>query len=240
MSKELNKKNDLEGKTHPKKESNNILSENNPLRVKLFGTVKFYDSEKGFGFIKPEDSSDKEIFVASGYTNAFKKAIVEEIEFPEVHISTKNIAHSEIAFKESIPPLKALFAKEGKLAEQMNRVRLSTIFTPPPLRTKCLITIVHPKTIVAEVLIDEKKGITQIRKFDKVPLIGVLELKAGTLFNLDIETMPGKRIFSYSKGNPSDIELFKEKTVDATKLINTLKDNPIYQRANIADDGSDL
>jgi hypothetical protein len=117
---------------------------------------------------------------------------------------------------------------------------------PSPLATStilarqqltCLITGVTATTVIAEALVDRRNGIIQTRRFDKLPLMGVVNCQEGTLFNLTIVTSPGRREFLYRPGNPDDSKYFEETLVDITSLRNDLKNDPNFQREPDTDDG---
>jgi hypothetical protein len=105
-------------------------------------------------------------------------------------------------------------------------------------RLTCLITGVTTTTITTEALIDRRNGIVQTRRFDKLPLLGVVDCKEGSLFNLTIVTRPGSREFLYTPGNAEDSKYFEETLVDITSLRNDLKNDPIFRQGPDTDDGN--
>ena len=104
-------------------------------------------------------------------------------------------------------------------------------------RLTCLITGVTATTVITEALLDRQNRIVQTRRFDKLPLLGVVNCQEGTLFNLTIVTSPGRREFLYTPGNPDDSKYFEETLVDITSLRNDLKNDPNFQREPDTDDG---
>jgi hypothetical protein len=101
----------------------------------------------------------------------------------------------------------------------------------------CYITEVSDATIVAETLVDAANGITQARRFDRQPLLGVIDCQVGTVFNLSIVTSPGRREFLYTPGNVDDRKYFEETLVDITSLRNDLNNDPLFRQAPDTDDG---
>ncbi len=79
------------------------------------------------------------------------------------------------------------------------------------LGIKCLIIDVKENVVIAKALIDEENEIIQIRKFDKMPLKGVMNnIEVDQIFEVSINTMIGKREFIYTRGRIQDIEIFKK------------------------------
>lgn len=118
---------------------------------------------------------------------------------------------------------------------QPSPLPVSTILARQQLT--CLITGVTATSVTAEALVDRQNGIVQTRRFDKLPLLGVVNCQEGALFNLTIVTRSGRREFLYAPGNADDSKYFEETLVDITSLRNDLKNDPNFQREPDTDDG---
>lgn len=103
----------------------------------------------------------------------------------------------------------------------------------------CLITAVTPTTITVEALIDRQQGIVETRRFDKLPLLGVVDCQEGTLFNLTITTKPGSREFIYEAGNPADIRYFEATVAETTHFYNELQKDSVFQEGPVLNDDGD-
>jgi hypothetical protein len=150
-----------------------------------------------------------------GVLAAYKSGIDDLSILEEPYLGIVPAAKRPVAYKTSVP-----------VTNILSKQRLT-----------CLITAVTATTVTTEALIDRRNGIVQTRRFDKLPLLGVVACKEGALFNLTITTRPGSREFLYTPGNAADIKYFEETFVDITSLRNDLKNDPNFQREPDTDDG---
>jgi hypothetical protein len=121
-----------------------------------------------------------------------------------------------------------LYKSPSAVANILNKQRLT-----------CLITGVTATTITTEALIDRQNGMVQARRFDKLPLLGVVDCQAGTIFNLTIVTKPGSREFIYESGNPTDIKYFEATVAETTSFYNDLQKDSVFQKGPILNDDGD-
>lgn len=65
------------------------------------------------------------------------------------------------------------------------------------------ITEVLPSRIVATIAMNDNSA-PLVRTLDSMPMVGVIELKAGNTFKITIETNPGEVITKYSPAEKSE------------------------------------
>jgi hypothetical protein len=78
---------------------------------------------------------------------------------------------------------------------------------------KCRIINVKDNVLLADVLVDEKEKVIQLRKFETEPIrqaIGDVSIAANTVFEIATITLKGKKIALYRKGKPADASTFEQ------------------------------
>ncbi|RZK22911.1 MAG: hypothetical protein EOO43_09080 [Flavobacterium sp.] len=69
---------------------------------------------------------------------------------------------------------------------------------------------VEQECVLINCLLDQEKGIYQIRRFDKVPFENYIELKAGNFISIRCVTKPGSRTFEFFNETEDQSSLFKK------------------------------
>lgn len=82
---------------------------------------------------------------------------------------------------------------------------------------------VDDKSVLLNCLLDEEKGVYQIRKFDRIPFSDYIDLTVGNIILIRSTTKPGSRIFEFFNESDDKKELFEKPNyfegLDSTKFF---------------------